>query len=606
MSEKKNISSLASALKDSSKELIKIFEDLNNKLSALHDNISGDFLRLSSEIKNYNNEIRTIAENATQVSVLISEKNSSDFLNILHSVHERLELIKEYFEKQIGANINALEDIRNKIVFKIESLNNFKNNTTIITDDMEPEDACGYEYRDNDNKEMSSDIDAESINDLIEDTRSVISLIEGDLSRLNDIIVEGLIKLRGLKESYNSNIELVLNQIHSSITILFEEYERAVTHEAPRLSIKTKHCFNNISNLIIEIQYHDIIRQKLEHIHSTHKNLIQELSLVKENNNEDQLIKQAKFISIIPEITKLHVAQLNRSNKECQLAFKNINSNLSKIWDDSTAISVFSIDFFDYTRFSNRNYLEDLKDKLNNSTAIIEKNSFANKEFKSEINLIAETIDMLSDYVGKIDNVWNELLLIDDGIKDARLKKNRDLLSKIVRQMEVLSHDEIIVAVNKSLKKGSELLRNIIHFTSASNFHDDFKNLSNNILVFLNPVNDQFANENDSSNNNNINLSTKISKEIKDLIGKIKSSDLFEQITGEIIDELEHVFDKANIQKINIDQDEKDDLLKGIKELYTMNSEHLIHNRIFTSTIEIFDNDDITGEENNDDNLELF
>lgn len=113
-----------------------------------------------------------------------------------------------------------------------------------------------------------------------------------------------------------------LKDYYSEVKKFFEENE--VNPENRELR---KSYLDAINHLIIDLQFHDIIRQKLEHIEEIHDNVIGELEVTDSGANLDG----TKYISIIPEISVLHTLQLQGLRKEYNDATNDIGEALNEL-----------------------------------------------------------------------------------------------------------------------------------------------------------------------------------------------------------------------------------------------------------------------------------
>jgi exonuclease VII large subunit len=114
---------------------------------------------------------------------------------------------------------------------------------------------------------------------------------------------------------------------------------------APEVSLgksmvaQAQESLKNISSIVTKLQFHDIIRQQLEHIQQTNESIIEELIQVTRQHVRSHARETYKYLSIVPDIARLHVAQLAHTNKEYQNAFADIKASLEAIWVQTTAIA---------------------------------------------------------------------------------------------------------------------------------------------------------------------------------------------------------------------------------------------------------------------------
>lgn len=104
---------------------------------------------------------------------------------------------------------------------------------------------------------------------------------------------------------------------------------------------ESKDSLTYLSNIITVLQFDDIVRQKLEHIQQTIVEIIEELHSIQQNtgNKSNQPIK---YIYILPEITKLHAAQLLQTNRDYQKAITSIRTYLKGVQQSSIAIRKYT------------------------------------------------------------------------------------------------------------------------------------------------------------------------------------------------------------------------------------------------------------------------
>jgi len=110
---------------------------------------------------------------------------------------------------------------------------------------------------------------------------------------------------------------------------------------------KLESLLESLNQIIVDLQFHDIIRQKLEHIEEIHASLLKEL----ENVPSD--INKSKYAVILPELCKLNVAQLKFISEEYQSHSGSIKQALQKgVGHQVSSLENFVFDFsgtFDHT-----------------------------------------------------------------------------------------------------------------------------------------------------------------------------------------------------------------------------------------------------------------
>jgi len=145
-----------------------------------------------------------------------------------------------------------------------------------------------------------------------------------------------------LRYSFEDFVKLSirLRDYYSGIRRFFEENEANSENRDIR-----KSYLDSINHLIIDLQFHDIIRQKLEHIKEINSKIIVELDVVEAYSD----LSDTKFISIIPEISILHKLQLKGLKKEYNNATNDISGSLGELIQLSTKSEALGAIYYEDT-----------------------------------------------------------------------------------------------------------------------------------------------------------------------------------------------------------------------------------------------------------------
>ncbi len=143
-------------------------------------------------------------------------------------------------------------------------------------------------------------------------------------------------KIKQKLDENNSQIEYLLNFSFKEFVVLsqnlkeyysnLKEYFDAKKGEI--LDLEKYHTFlKSINQLIIDLQFHDIIRQKLEHIKTAQEFTIDEIKSLQPGTKLDN----TSYVYIIPEISLLHAQQLDVLRGEYKFATDGIKDALTEI-----------------------------------------------------------------------------------------------------------------------------------------------------------------------------------------------------------------------------------------------------------------------------------
>jgi len=594
------------------KEIIQVLNAIDKKIVALHKCSSDDFLTLNEHFKNYYRESKTISGSASNVFDLVSGNSNEEFHANLTSFNDKFGSLTGNFEAFIQQNGKLIDELFGQLSLLFVPLNNYRQNISTLKY-LVANLTLNARYEE-EQKGAILKQDSSEIVDLIENLKKRLHEFDVMLThaRKNNSDIVG--RLADLRFTTLENISSILERINSSINLLSKKHHEAVK-KIPLLTKKTENSSSSIAKIITNLQYHDIIRQKIEHIQSTQKEILAELQNLEKNASEKtRLHIQAKTFMKIRDIAGLQAAQLLHANKEYQLAIENITNRFIEIGDNTATISTLCLELSVYSEGSEGTLFDEIRKNLEDANKLAINFSRGSKQFESYLLIF------YSEFT-KVVNSFNEILALDKKleslitktISDAQTDKTIEIPT--VKQIQNLLNDitssisqasEIIVYCSKMEGK---LKLQMDSFSGGRAFPEELIEFSSKLPVVIDTINKN--NEKLHTLVHEINtLSDQVISSIKTSIQNVKYYDYFEKTIDEIINELNTINIRLNSSD-NLDPHMKEENLKYLKQKYTMESEHLIHDKIATgdSGINILQKNDGTEHETrdeNDDNLELF
>ena len=136
-------------------------------------------------------------------------------------------------------------------------------------------------------------------------------------------------KIDLLYEHLNNDFLVTTNKVKKYNAIARERIASPKVNEALRIKIKS--AVKSLDSIIIELQYHDIIRQKLEHIHTVEKDLSREFNIIYEENNPTYT---PHFTLVMYDLILLAHNQLTQIKADYLFASNKIQRLLRMLWAD--------------------------------------------------------------------------------------------------------------------------------------------------------------------------------------------------------------------------------------------------------------------------------
>jgi len=594
------------------KEIIGIFSNIDEKIMSLHQCSSNDFLNFNSQLRDYNIQVKTISENASQIFELIAGTESHSVVQEFNSFHEKLKLHVDYFEKQLTYSIGQLTQILSSLNYMYVPLKNFMQNLLTLKF-LIANLKLNLSYdRSSEYETFSAEL--KQLDGLIDNIKAIYPTIEKEIGLLKVFIKDTLTRLHNINKTNELNVEQILSQIHSNINFLTSKHEEALL-QIPRLSQKTNNCYTGISKIITNLQYHDIIRQKMQHIQEAHKELIKELNQMEENQNDQiVLFKQAKYVSQIPSIAQLQIAQLLYTNKEYQRAIQVITSKFDEIGLELKDISEMCFQIASHTQNSDETHFHEIQEKLNDAVTLLNAFVKSNIDFGIEVELIYSAINRASDFFVQVADLDDSLMEISKHIAHASQSNFSDgaRFSDQIKQLTVdirMNINKIEYLFDQVKMLNEEHFNNTSDYNEQANISESSRKMSDNVMVILDLINQKNVNVLRLLEQNR-NSSQEISLKITASVENVKYYDFFEKNIEEIIVELNDIYESlvtVNDQSQPIDKRD----LKTIEKFYTMQSEREIHEQVSSIPDDkMFISEDMIGRVEKDadeeDNIEFF
>jgi hypothetical protein len=590
-------------------EISSIFGDIDNKILALHNCSSDDFLTLNAYFKKYYADSKNISENAKNLFEIITHIENKNYLfkqlDDFQKCLQDLFLQYENYQDQIISTFDKMIQEMDQMFVTANNLKQDLMTLKLLVANLK----LDISISPSSSERMARK--ANDFNELIIQTKSFFVEFFKNSNVFKNLLKSTNSQLILYRDRNVQNSNDLLAEIRYSSALLDNKYEEA-TQLVPKLTESTQSTSSSIAKIITNLQYQDIIRQKIDHIQQTHKEILKELKEIKEDDNDQAKLElRLKYYIQIRDIAGLQSSQLIHTNKEYQKAIEIITSKFLEVGRDMNQISELCHLISGSTSNKKYSHFDEIREKFEKSsflTELIEKSILFSKEKISiandQFNEIYNNYLELSDFVKTIDKSIHRSI-------DNQLSSNSDQFESTIKQIQNILLE--IQSINNQYQSQFEEIKQLNYNISITNELQTKKTatLENALTSFsehyellsslLNGTNDQIY----KIISENQLLSTRISDDIKTSIGQIKYYDYFDKVIEEIIIKLNEI----NLKLQNIEGTESDDSNKNMdhmRERYTMQSEHIIHDTISGHNKIDLEHLGSTGIEEDDDNLELF
>ena len=580
-------------------EISTLFSSIDKNLISLHECSADDFLKLNSEFKIIYAKSKLIADNINMVLEHFNDNSTQEFYSQVDQLYDSLKARFELFDYKLDLGIDSFEKIANHLRHLFFPCKNYSQNLMSLKYLLANLNLSISDIDDSEkNKiEQQNQMASQIIDEIKKHTDAIIK----NLNHLQKIAKLSLNNLQQIKQTKEVNIEILLSDIQQVLGSLKEKYKKNKVL-IPGIIESSEKTTISVDDIIKKLQYQDIIKQKMEHIQKTHRDLINELKAF-ENSNKDEthLNDLAKCFLRVRDIAGLQAAQLIHANKEYQSALELIISQFLNIGDNMKFISEKGNEIlFDENGMK---LYDDIIHLFSTANDILDQKYLQNTKIYEDVSALEKQLDIIDVCFQKLNLLSKDFnTLFSNSIeKIQKVSTVKSIRGESINQINNLYSD---------IRKNHQKVYTIFdELKQIKNNFQDFKDHANeNVLTkesisqidnFVSKIKDS-GDKIDEKLQNNKQVSAEVIAIIKKSIAEIKYYKFFEKVIEEIITELNTINYKLKTDTQDSDLSKEENLRK-LKEYYTMQSEHLIHDQIIEENTEDVD---IDSEEDGD--IEFF
>ncbi len=563
-------------------QVLRVFFTIDKKILELHKCSSDDFLSLNKTLKHNHERAKYITRNVTLGFEKIGPEGNLKSLEVLkNSFYElRQEILS--FEGELNTNLEILERIQSNFSLMFVPINNFRQNLTSLKLLLS-------------NIKLTNNLYDRSVKNFSENETHRIEGVINKVKESCPVFEENIYVIQNhLKILYQDLVgikDLIFNDVLKKLDVLGSEIDVIEKHniEAAKLRSKTdsiaKNCTSSVGSIITNLQYHDIIRQKMEHIQQTHKLIIAELN---NNGNKEGMAAEKvsnPFFLQIPQIIEIQTAQLLHTNKEYQNAIDHISKKMTEIGQDMSALArIFkSISVFEYQgrQVSSESISETFSKLIKDKRQYIEK-------FK----ILSEDVNLVQRIVSNLFEKFQDLEMIENSLEQTIIDKISFGNLLVSEEGETASQAQQILKLYADNHFEKSKIRTLFQNTGTQ-LKDFVK--CNNTYVYnkkgMEKINENLdlAEQNFAAVMENLDFLEELQPEILDKSQEIETAGkevvnnvMYYEFFEKTIDDLIGKFESINNLLVGhghgyMDSADQKKGLEQIQKYYTMKSERIIH-----------------------------
>lgn len=597
-----------------------ILSSMERKLSGVVGARENDFLALGAGLNEFHGQSLELADLATEMAGLTSGEAMTGSLDKLSEELGRMtDLCELSGSEQSIAELDAVNSIIDELEAIIVEFGRIVKKLSMLGISTRIESArlgskgIGFSTLADDVEKLANNIVNYS-GQIVENAKALSGYVDMASSRTRGIIGTQKACSLNIFENLNSNIESLSRMTSHSSDL------------SKRISEKTKNISDNISQAVLSMQFHDIVRQQVEHVEQAVHDMKDILDEKKDAFSQASLDSESiETVAWAGDVLQLQCSQLDHSRDRFVEAVESMLQNLQGISENILDISEDIRRLMSAESGEEGTALAGVERGITFVSGSLREFAHEGEELGKLMTSVAETIATMSSFVVEIEEVGAEieLIAINASIKAAHTGEEGAALGVLASAIQGLS-----VEARKQTDAVSGILGGISASASvlqenASGYYDQSKVeaiLSNlegivkNIQSVDRDSREKFRSLRDRSDD--------LGKSIREMTRKI---DFHTDVAGKL-EEVRRFLAEARglaqeVVPLETDRNRSERLQK-LYERYTMETERDVHEaafganspggagRLAESEIELFDGSDSqeagAGDDGFGDNVDLF
>ena len=613
---------LQSEISDSYRAWIDDLQEMRKDIIELNRSSEKDFLSIGENLQDFYIRAREISKVSTSATGLIVGEEISNAINGLNDILAQLDDYQKESE-DVSEKVNGilLEDILNIIGSIYEPLLVFKKivkNLRVIGI-LTRVESSRLSHNRNEFNSLVDDVNklAQVIESKSENTLSQSEILE-------ELIKTTLVQVTGIRKEQQKKTRMILNDTQSNLEALKEKH-RLSSEASKDISICSDKISNSIGEVVSSMQFHDITRQKIEHVEEAFEEVCHKLT--EDLENEQGANDPQQRVSSMRSILRLQLGQLISARSEIKEAISNIEDNLKRVAGNASEMSEEIKKVAGSTEKDGSSSLSDIESGIATVTSSLFENIEAGKEFSGAIGTVADTVDKMSVFLSDIQEIGTEIELValNAGIKAFRTGEEGAALTVLAESIQRLSSDarqrtNVVFDILKQITASAEDLKKGLGCEGDED-NQKIENMANDLETMVRSLN--------KVSSEVVSLLTGMNEDVEGLavnideaVSGITVHKFFENVLNKVISRLEKlVSDSERIVPV-VSEEEENSVLGKFENNYTMDSERAVHQSFlkkekagaplpepdngtpFVDIEEVPDN--MSGEDDLGDNVELF
>ncbi len=544
-------------------DLCKKLNEVSGAIKNLLKNADAQFMSMCNDSQCLYGEIEKLRATITDTAGIIDMSDDQSAFNVLGKNADDTLNAFMFVNKNIGISVDAISSLKNEIEELLTQCDKFRDSShylKIVRTNISMESV-----RTEKSKAIFATL-AEEIQNLSDHINDISCNMTTDLelarvrqSSAESEIRGGLENILELHKKADTEIRSATERARCLVEISNEWLQKVLDH----FKVISKH----VSDIVISMQFHDIVRQRLEHVTEAVDEISERISLSERGK---------KDLAYAHLVTSLQVAQIDNVHSDIDRAYNNIRTAFSNIGDELVLLNRGPGD--NEADLANRdNAFKNLIDELYKFNSFVGHATSLSSQTSQTIDMVHETTMKLTTYIRDIRKISRELSLkaLNAIVLTERLGQDGKTLAVLTEEVygRAGTSQELGQEVTEVLSKITELSDQMTVKNSESDLEKYIGELTNNIDTI------------DVAYKKYEQASEKTKQEISRIDMEVDRVIKYSSFMEIILDVLEKQKDELYSCELELEKfckytdSQLEEEMQKIRDSYTMDSERQIHSK---------------------------
>ena len=383
-------------------------------LQRLASSSEKDFLDLGERLQEFHRRTRLMSEMSSQVAERMS---GSEMRSEIEGLKELLQQVEQRKGQSLsGAGVLSVllgrfDEIRASLGYFDRTIKNLRALCSMINIESARlgEGNSNFTTLSEDVKKLAGHMASR--------TKDLTERLEG----LADLVRRHLESIAEYEKKEQGQAQVIIDNTAASLDAIVERYELS-SQALNGISSRWVHISKSIGEVVMSLQFHDITRQRIEHVQEVLDDAGKELA----EGGTPAMQRVANLLALrkvrgasvrtkrgrAAAAVRLQIAQLKQAEGDLSSAFGRINTNLRGVADDMTSMSLETRRAAGAETQGEKSFLSELEAGFASLSGAISTYSGIHEKLSTSVEQVVRTVRDMSSFIGEIEKIGINMRII--------------------------------------------------------------------------------------------------------------------------------------------------------------------------------------------------